>query len=373
MTERQSPATTLDIRNGQLFEPLELLRGPTLKNRLVLAPMTTTQSAADGTLLDDEYHWLRMRAEGGFGLVTTCASHVQANGQGFTGQLGCFSNSHLEGLAKLASGLREAGAVSSLQLHHAGFRALASVKDIVGPSDDRKTGARAMSDHEVEVLIEDFVTAALRAQESGFDGVQIHGAHGYAVTQFLSPEINKRTDRWGGSFENRSRLLMAIVDGIREACRHDFQIGVRISPERFGLRLAEMIDLAQMLLRSDQIDYLDLSLWDVTKEAEEEGFRGRALASYFTELERGAVKLGLAGKIMSASDAANCLANGADYAAIGKAGILVHDFPRRVSADATYAVPSLPVTARHLKAEGLGDAFIAYVNGFPGFVSEDNL
>lgn len=355
---------------SDLFAPLTFKRGPAAANRLVLAPLTNTQSHADGTLAEDEYRWLTMRAEGGFGLVTSCASHVQPSGQGFPGQLGCFSDEHLPGLTRLAAGLRDAGAVSSLQLHHAGIRAFAGVSDKVGPSAHAETGARALSEAEVEQLIADFVSAAQRAEQAGFDGVQIHGGHGYILTQFLSAQYNQRDDRWGGSLENRARLLFAILDGIRAACRPDFQIGVRISTERFGLELPEMIEVARQLLASDALDYLDLSLWDFTKQPEDKQFAGKTLMSLFTDLPRADIKLGVAGKIMSAADARAALEAGADYVAIGKAGIMAYDFPKRVNADADYSAPALPIAAQQLEGEGISDTFMTYLRGFPGFIAD---
>ena len=91
---------------SNLFDPLTLASGATLKNRFILAPLTNSQSHADGTLSDEEYHWLTKRAEGGFSLTMTCAAHVQAVGQGFPGQLGIFSDNHLEGLTRLAAGIK---------------------------------------------------------------------------------------------------------------------------------------------------------------------------------------------------------------------------------------------------------------------------
>ena len=361
-----TPYLTAD--QTSLFSPMPLKRGPTINNRFVLAPMTTTQSAADGSVLPAEYDWLVARAQGGFGLITTCASHVLPNGQGFPGQLGCFSDDLIDGLRQLASGIKTAGGVSSLQLHHAGIRAFAGVSDKVGPSSDDKTGARALEAEEIAFVIEAFVAAARRAERAGFDGVQVHGGHGYLITQFLSPELNRRSDGWGGSLANRARLLLEIVRGIREACGPDFQLGVRISPERFGMRLSEMLKVATMLYASD-IDYLDLSIWDVTKEAEEEQYRGQTLASHFIALDRGSTRLGLAGKLMGGRQAFECLAMGADYAAIGKAGIVAHDLPQQVAQDPDFTA-TLPVTREQLAAQNVGTAFVEYLQGFNGIVSE---
>ena len=113
----------------RLFEPLSFARGPAMKNRFMLAPLTNLQSHPDGTLSDEEFRWLTMRAEGGFGLTMTCASHVQAAGQGFPGQLGNFGDQHLPGLTRLAAKIRSEGSIAVTQLHHAGMR---SPKDLIG-------------------------------------------------------------------------------------------------------------------------------------------------------------------------------------------------------------------------------------------------
>src|SRR5262249_3705872 len=156
-------------------------------------------------------------------------------------QLGFFSDDHLPGLSRLAAAIKGYGALAVAQLHHAGMR---SPKELIGeaplcPSDNEQYGARAMTEAEVEGLVESFIAAAVRAEKAGFDGVEIHGAHGYVLAQFLSPAINRRSDRWGGSLENRARILHLIVDGVRARCRPDFLLGLRLSPERFDLKTPE--------------------------------------------------------------------------------------------------------------------------------------
>ena len=359
------------MTSTDLFAPLTFQHGPTMKNRFMLAPLTNLQSHVDGTLSDDEFNWLTYRAVGGFGLTMTCAAHVQAVGQGFPGQLGIFSDAHLEGLSHLATAIRAAGSLSAVQIHHAGIR---SPRDLVGqpvgPSDEAATGSRGLSIGEVEQLIEDFILAALRAEKAGFDGVEIHGAHGYILAQFLSAEANQRTDRFGGSLENRTRPITEIIEGIRQRCGPDFQVGLRLSPERFGLQLSEMLEVTQTLLTAGRIDYLDMSLWDVAKEPEDPAFKGRSLMSCFTALDRGQVKLGVAGKIGSAARARQMLADGADFVLLGRAAILHHDFPNQVAANPDFEQAALPVTAQHLIDERLGPAFVAYMSTWKGFVSD---
>lgn len=354
----------------ELFTPLSFLRGPALKNRFVLAPLTNLQSHADGCLSDDEYKWLTMRAAGGFGLTMTCAAHVQAVGQGFPGQLGIFDDKHIADLTRLATEIKRHNSLAIVQIHHAGMRspeALVGCRP-VAPSDDEETNARALSTAEVEQLVEDFIAAAVRAETAGFDGVELHGAHGYVLCQFLSSETNRRDDKYGGSLDNRARPIFDIIAGIRQRCRADFNVGIRISPERFGIQLMEAVELAQRLLSAAQIDYLDMSLWDVFKEPAEAAYQGRSLMSYFTELDRGEVRLGVAGKVRTPQDALHCLAAGVDFVLLGRAAILHHDFPNLTAADANFTPVSNPVSADHLRAEGLGEAFVEYMGTWKGFV-----
>jgi 2,4-dienoyl-CoA reductase-like NADH-dependent reductase (Old Yellow Enzyme family) len=311
-----------------------------------------------------------MRARGGFGLVMTCASHVQPQGQGFPGQLGNFSDDHLPGLSRLATGIRTTGSVSALQLHHAGYRSPADlVGQPVGPSDDVETGARGLDSDEVEQLAEDFVLAALRAQAAGFDGVEIHGAHGYVLAQFLSAQDNRRTDDYGGDLAGRSRLLRDVVAGIRQRCRPEFQVGLRLSPERFGMQLGEIRELSEEFMLGGELDYLDLSLWDAAKQPVDPEFSSRPLLEWFTDLPRNDTRLGVAGKVGSAGRVQELLGSGVDFVLLGRAAILHHDFPQRVTLDADFRTVELPVDDAYLEAEGLGPAFREYMRTWRGFVA----
>jgi 2,4-dienoyl-CoA reductase-like NADH-dependent reductase (Old Yellow Enzyme family) len=356
-----------------LLDPMTLTRGPAWRNRFMLAPLTNCQSHPDGRLSDEEFHWLTFRARGGFGLVMTCASHVQRIGQGFPGQLGCFSDDHLPGLTRLAAAIRAEGAVSSVQLHHAGIRSPAALigEAPVGPSEDSETGARALTTAEVEQLTEDFIAAAVRAERAGFDGVELHGAHGYVLCAFLSPETNRRTDRFGGSLENRSRIVFNIIKGIRQRTRPNFQLGLRISPERFGLKFDEQRQVARWMLSSGDLDFLDMSLWDVFKPPVEETFASRPLIDWFAELPRGGARLGAAGKLMKPADMRRLIEAGADFAILGRAAVLHHDYPQRYAADPDFAPVTTPVTRSYLANEGLSPKFIDYMGNWRGFVAAE--
>jgi 2,4-dienoyl-CoA reductase-like NADH-dependent reductase (Old Yellow Enzyme family) len=351
-----------------LFRPLTFQRGPAMKNRFMLAPMTNQQSAEDGVLSDDELTWLRVRAEGGYAHIVTCASHVQENGKGFPGELGCYSDRHLDGLRRIAAMARANGSCSSIQLYHGGLRAITN--DNVSPSGWEKTHTREMSAAEIEATILNFVAAAKRAEVAGFDGVQLHAAHGYLISQFISREFNTRTDMWGGSLENRSRFLFEIIKRIRQTCGQNFQLGVRISPERFGQHLGDVIEMAERLLGENQIDSLDVSLWDVYKEPEDAKYRGRSLMSYFTGLQRGPIRLGVAGKIIKPADAVFCLDHGADYVALGKVAVLYRDYPQIVRNNPDFLPSWLPVKADYLRSQGLSETFIAYLSTWTNFVAD---
>ncbi len=336
----------------------------------MLAPLTNTQSHSDGRLSDDEYHWLTLRAKGGFGLTMTCAAHVQAVGQGFPGQLGVFGDEHLEGLTRLAQGIKAEDSLAVVQLHHAGMRSPAELigQPPVCPSDNAETGAVALSTEAVEQLIEDFICAAERAEKAGFDGVEIHGAHGYILAQFLSGTINQRQDHFGGSLENRMRPITQIIDGVRARCRPSFLLGLRLSPERFDVQLPDIIQVAKVILAAGKIDFLDMSLWDSFKEPQDEAYQGRSLLSYFTELERGGVALGIAGKLRNPEEVNRAMTTGIDFVMLGRAAILHHDFPMQMQVDSYFTPVRNPVSADYLRQEGLGENFITYMSGWKGFV-----
>jgi len=354
------------------FDPVIFAHGPAMANRFMLAPLTNQQSHADGTLSEDEFVWLTKRAEGGFGLVMTCASHVDRSGQGFPGQLGCWSDDHLPGLTRLASAIRSRGSLAVVQLHHAGRRAPAALigQAPVAPSADASTGARALSTAEVEAVIGAFVAAAVRCERAGFDGVELHGAHDYLLCEFLNAELNDRTDRFGGSRADRFRVLEEIIAGIRQRCRPDFLLAVRLSPERFGMATADVLDAFERLVSSGAVDLIDLSLWDTFKTAADSAFGGRPLLELFTEIDRGETRLAVAGHLYAGDDVRRALDLGADVVAIGKAAITNHDFPLLLRADPSAAMRSLPVDRATLAAEGLGPSFIDYMSTWQGFVAD---
>ena len=220
----------------------------------------------------------------------------------------------------------------------------------------------------IQKVIQDFISAAVRSEKAGFDGVEVHGAHGYLLTQFMSTELNQRSDEYGGSYENRTRIVREIIAGIKRECSEGFSVGIRLSPEGYGMPLTEVTRFCQELIDDGSLDYLDISLWDCSKESADEEFQGRSLLSYFTDLSWGDVKLVVAGKLKTPADAEAMMEQGVDFVMLGRAGILTHDFPNRYKVDPEFEATQLPVTAEHLESEGLSPAFIKYLSGWDGFV-----
>lgn len=351
---------------ADLFRPLTLLHGPAMRNRFMLAPLTNQQSELDGLPSEFDLDWIRQVARSDYALIQTAAAHVETGGIAFERQLGIHGNAHIEGLTRMATAIREGGGLSAVQLHHAGHRADVSL-------GGRPASASVLRLDEIERIRDSFVDAARRAKMAGFDGVALHGAFGWILSEFMSPTLNTRTDRYGGSVENRARLTIEVIQAIREACGTDFQIGWRLSVERYGLRLEDLREITAHILDRELIDYLDLALWDSAQIVQEGAFRGQTMLSVFANLPRKGVRLGVAGKIMSAQRAAQLLDEGCDFVLIGRAGILQRDFPRQVKENPCYQSPQLPVTAQYLRSGGLSERFIDHMRRWPQFVAPDSV
>ena len=358
----------------ELLSPVTFRNGARARNRVALAAMTNSQSHADGSLADDELRWLDRRAQGGFGIVTTCAAHVARDGQGWPGELGIFDDALLPGLERLAASLRAAGALSVVQIFHGGARADAkltgerpwSASEIPGDPAE----PRAATVAEIESVIASFRDAAVRAHRAGFDGVELHGAHGYLLCQFLS-RLNVRTDGWGGeSFAARARLLREVTRAVRAAVPASFLVGVRISPEDWGnakgLDLDESLTLAGWLAE-DGIDFLHLSLWTASNNTTK-----RPDAHPLPLFRRACpadVALFVAGKVWTRAEAEALLELGADVVALGRSAIANPDWPARV-ADPTWEPKRPPLTAAELLDRGLSAGFVEYMRRWKGFVAE---
>jgi 2,4-dienoyl-CoA reductase-like NADH-dependent reductase (Old Yellow Enzyme family) len=352
-----------------LFEPLTLRSGLTLPNRVALAALTNKQSNPDGSLGDDEYRWLCSRADGGYGLVFTCASHVSRDGQSWPGELGIFDDALLPGLTRLAAAIHERGPKAMVQIFHGGVRADRAVSGIEPWSASAGDGCRAATADDIHRATAEFVDAAVRARTAGFDGVEVHGAHGYLFTQFLSRTQNQRTDEWGGTLENRARFLRDTVRAIRARVGASFTVGVRLSPEDFGnakgLDLDESIQTAKWLA-DDGVDFIHLSLWQALNRTAKYPDQ-HALPLFRAALPKDVTVLA-AGTIWTRAEAEQVVDLGADVVALGRSAILNADWPLR-AAVAGWEPRRPPVTIDFLRDTGLSAGFAEYMRTFRGMVA----
>ena len=262
---------------SKLFTPLEI-REIILGNRIVVSPMCQ-YSSNDG--MADDWHLVHLgtRAVGGAGLVFTEATAVTPEGRISPHDLGIWKDAHIEGLRRIVKFVRAQGSEIGIQLAHAGRKAsvrepwngggLVSEKDggwpVIAPSpiafDEHYGKPAELTVAAIREVIDDFRAAARRAMLAGFKIVEIHGAHGYLIHQFLSPLSNRRQDEYGGAFENRIRLLLEIVDAVRTVWPPGYPVFVRISATDWadgGWSVEDAIQLAERL-KTRGVDVIDCS------------------------------------------------------------------------------------------------------------------
>ena len=233
---------------NRLFLPITI-KGKTIRNRAVMPPMVRFGTAGnDGFVTEKHVEHYRERAKGGTGLIIVEATCVQKEGRLSDDQLGIWSDEHIPGLSKIVQACQEHGAVVMLQIHHGGLKSPSSVIDLpVGPSKDEKVPSRELTVEEIEQIKQDFLQAALRAKEAGFDGIELHGAHGYLLNQFVSPITNRRTDEYGGDLKNRMKLSLDIIETIKQELGNaKFIIGYRMGGNeptlKDGIKIAKLLE-----------------------------------------------------------------------------------------------------------------------------------
>jgi len=244
------------MRYPTVFQPCRI-GSLTLKNRLAMSQMTMNYATEDGMVTDKVIAYYRERAKGGVGLIFAEGTYFTPEGKGYVRQIGLASQEHIEGLKRLTDavhGLKNDTRIF-LQIHHAGGRASSKVTGIqpvapsaVPPYPGAET-PRALTREEIAGLIEAHVAAATRAREAGFDGIDIHCAHGYLVPSFFSPMTNHRTDEYGGDLTGRTRFLLETIRGIRKRLGKEYPLTIKISGDEYiegGLGIGDMIGIARL-------------------------------------------------------------------------------------------------------------------------------
>lgn len=336
----------MNPKYNNLFEACTFKSGVTLKNKVVMAPMTTWAGNDDYTISDEEVTYYQKRVNG-VGLVITGCTHVQANGIGFTNEFAGYDDTFIPSLRKLADAAKSGGAPAILQIFHAGNKALPNFTpggDVVSASALETEASpfapsvlpRELSHDEILEVIRDFGETTRRAIEAGFDGVEIHGAHGFLLQNFFSPFFNRREDEWGGSLENRLRFPLAVVREVQSVIQKyatkPFALGYRFSPDEpqeGALRMKDTYELMNRLIELD-VDYVHASLASALTSKPVDSEDEKTYMELIVEHVNGRVPVMVAGSIVTPDDAALALEKGVSLAAIGHALIMNPDWIEKV-------------------------------------------
>lgn len=333
----------MTMEYSKLFESFALTPDIELRNRIIMAPMTTWSANPDGTVSEQELNYIRQRVNG-IGLVITGCTHVQENGIGFTNEFAAFDDRFIPSLKKLAQAAKSGGAPAILQIFHAGNKAIPDLipnADVISASAlntptgsfvDSQMTTRALSHEEILEAIHAFGETTRRAIEAGFDGIELHGAHGFLIQNFFSPLFNQRQDEWGGSLEKRMRFPLEIVKEvkrvIKQYAKRPFALGYRISVEEYdenGLRIGDSLQLIDCLIDS-AIDYLHVSLTDILNSKPVDGVDEKLAIQRVIDHVNYRIPFISAGKIRTPHQALQALALGLPLVAIGKALVMNPDW-----------------------------------------------
>jgi len=250
---------------SKLFESI-IVGDLEIKNRIVMPPMCM-YSAKEGCVSDFHVLHYGARALGGVGLIIVEATGVSDCGRITDNCLGIYDDCQTEGLSRIAAAIKDYGATAAIQLGHAGRKCTVNVPEIIAPSaiafDSKHRTPREMKLEDIEAVVDEFKNAARRAAEAGFDMVEIHGAHGYLLSTFLSPLSNKRDDEYGGIPENRARIVGLVLQAVKQV--FSGTVCLRVSADDFLPKGNRPADLAAMInsVKANGIDIVNVSVGGV--------------------------------------------------------------------------------------------------------------
>ncbi len=327
-------------KHPSLFSPFMLTEKIKLRNRIVMAPMTTWSANPDGTISEQELEFYKRRSQN-VGLVITGCTYVTPSGIGFTHEFAAYDDRFINSLEKLAAAAQSGGAPAILQIFHAGNKAIPELvpnNDVISASASsvkngdfmkRVVQSREMTENEIQETIRAFGDVTKRAIKAGFDGIELHGAHGFLLQNFFSPLFNQRNDRWGGDLEGRMRFPLVVLQEVKnvvyEYATKPFAIGYRISPEESatgGLRIEDTYKLLDRLISSG-ISYIHTSLVSINDSYPVESPNGPRTIELILNHIAGRVPVIAAGKIRTPSQAQEAISTGLPLVAIGK-GLVIN-------------------------------------------------
>ncbi|ABA87332.1 NADH-dependent flavin oxidoreductase, Oye family [Syntrophotalea carbinolica DSM 2380] len=331
---------------SKLFSPA-VIGGMALRNRTVRSATWEGMAADDGAATPELIDLMASLARNDVGLVITGHAFVSSEGQAGPWQLGVHDDSMLEGLTAMAGAVHAQGGRIALQIAHAGCYGAheLSGQEAMGPSamDGSKAPVcHAMTAADIRRVVEAFAAAALRAKKAGFDAVQIHAAHGYLLSEFLSPYFNQRTDEYGGPVENRAKLVLEVLQAVRKAVGPDYPVLIKLNSEDFvegGVTVEDMLKVAERLQQAG-IDAVEMSGGTIYASGDMSSLRPGRLDTPDTEVfyrkaaelfkQRLTVPLILVGGILSYEVAETLLTEGtADFIALCRSLIREPDLIRR--------------------------------------------
>ena len=240
------------------------LKNTNLKNRIVMPPMCMYSSDETGMANDFHYTHYVSRAIGAVGLIILESTGVVENGRTTDNDLGIWDDTHIDGLKKIVNGVKKYGSKIAIQLNHGGRKYTGTASQAVAPSavkfDERSTLPKELTRDDIKEIVLNFKEAAERADKAGFDAIEIHGAHGYLIHQFLSPLSNLRKDEYGGDIKNRIRFLKEILEAVTEVWPKEKAILLRVSAYDYkegGITLNDMIEIINEI--KEYIDIVHVS------------------------------------------------------------------------------------------------------------------
>jgi len=295
-----------------------IINGMRLRNRIVLPPLTTNYGSPEGFVTEDIIQFYIDRSKD-VGLVIVEAATVRADGRLVPGSLGLWEDGQVAGMARLVDSIKELGAAAAVQINHAGARCVPMGGELEGASPSGfafrpDVVPIAMNPSQIDQMAADFADAAGRAAEAGFEGVEIHGAHLYLVSQFLSPLTNKRDDRYGGDARGRATFALEVVRAMREKLGKGYPIIFRLNAvEKVeGGQTLEDALVVSRLLADEGVDVLHVSLINQSSWKEIDGRRFLVASSALTKEQPFGANVALAEKIKAAA--------GLPVIAVGKLG-----------------------------------------------------
>ncbi|WP_334325706.1 flavocytochrome c, partial [Gilliamella apicola] len=328
------------------FEPFTLPNGVELKNRIIMAPMTTCSGFYEGSVTSDLIEYYHARS-GEIGTIIVECGFVDKKGLAFPGAIGLDNDDKIEGLAKIAQAIKEKGSKAIIQVYHGGRMVdpkLIGGLSPVGPSAIAAPRPEAaapteLTENEVDQMIEKFGQAVRRSIQAGFDGVEIHGANTYLIQQFYSPNSNQRNDKWGGSRDNRTRFPLAILDIthniVKQFANSNFIIGYRFSPEELeipGIRFDDTLYLLDKLAEKG-LDYVHFSMGTILRSSIVNIEDPTPLIKKYVAMRSEALaKIPVVGvgNVINQTDLTTALENGYDLVAVGRACIAYPDWTSRI-------------------------------------------